>query len=88
MAPLFSKLNLEPDVHDKSLALAVKWFKRKCADTVADLRVLPSDALKELVDSLGLPSIEASDSLRADLEGEPRDANAADDGGTASASNR
>ena len=75
MAPLFGALNLDADVHDKSLALAVEWFKHKGADTVADLRVLPYyyDALKELVDSLGLPPIKA-EKLRAALEkGEPRD---------------
>ena len=72
MAPLFGALNLDADVHDKSLALAVEWFKRKGADTVADLRELPADALKDLVDSLGLPPIKA-ERLRAALEGEPCD---------------
>ena len=70
MAPLFGALNLDAEVHDKSLALAVEWFKRKGADTVADLRELPADALKELVDHLGLPPNKAL-RLRASLEREP-----------------
>ena len=72
LAPLFGSLSLDGHVHDKSLALAVEWFKRKGADTVADLRELPADALKDLVDSLGLPPIKA-ERLRAALEGEPCD---------------
>ena len=69
MAPLFGALNLEADVHDKSLALALEWLKRKGADTVSDLRELPAEALTELVDGLGLPPIKAA-RLRAALEGE------------------
>ncbi len=72
MAPLFSALNLDARVHDKGLEFALEWFKRRGADTVADLRELPADALKDLVDSLGLPPIKA-ERLRAALEGEPCD---------------
>ena len=72
MAPLFGALNLDAGVHDKSLALALEWFKRKGADTVADLRELPAAALEDLVGSLGLPPIKA-ERLRAALEREPCD---------------
>ncbi len=81
LAPLFGSLSLDGHVHDKSLALAVEWFKRKGVKTVAGLRELPADALKELVDSLCLPPHKA-ERLRAALEGEPRDASAANAGET------
>ena len=72
MAPLFGALNLDAHVHDTGLALALEWFKRRDVETVAGLRELPADALKDLVDSLGLPPIKA-ERLRAALEGEPCD---------------
>jgi hypothetical protein len=56
LAPLFGALNLDAHVHDKGLEFALEWFKRRGADTVADLRELPADALKaalqDLVDRL------------------------------------
>jgi hypothetical protein len=90
LAPLFGALDLDVNVHSKSLALAVKWFERKSTDTVADMRVLPADALTELVESLGLPPIKA-ERLREALKGEPRNAiaaNAGNDGETGSICNR
>ena len=70
MAPLFGALDLDAAVHDTSLALALEWFKRRDVETVAGLRELPADALKELVDHLGLPPNKAL-RLRASLEREP-----------------
>ncbi len=70
MAPLFGALDLDAAMHDKGLALALEWFKRRDVETVAGLRELPADALKELVDSLGLPPNKAL-RLRASLEREP-----------------
>ena len=97
MAPIFGALNLDAAMHDWSLALALEWLKHRDVETVADLHQLPADALKELVDGLGLPPNKAL-RLRASLERElsflntgPRDANAAnagDDGETSSTSLR
>ena len=65
---MFDPLNLGADVGERCLALALEWFKREGADTVADLCELPAGACKKLVDSLGLPPLKAQKLPKA-LEG-------------------
>ena len=65
---MFEPLNLGADVGERCLALALEWFKREGADTVADLCELPAGACKKFVDSLGLPPLKAQ-KLPEALEG-------------------
>jgi len=68
LTAVFDPLNLGADVGERCLALALEWFKREGADTVADLCELPAGACKKFVDSLGLPPLKAQRLPKA-LEG-------------------